>query len=266
MNDQCKWLGSSDYTIKSVQRALEIMQLFLPDNRPLTQQEICSRTGMNKSTVLRMVYTLVKEGFLKQAENSRGFIIGTQAMRLGMCAVDSLSLTKVATPILNRLSNASGFVTHLGIYEQDNVVVVAKTFPTNTAFSIRLQSTVGGILPVFCTGIGLLFLAHMTDEEALARVQACKRIRYTTTTQTDVDQIMERIREVRKLNYSINNGEHDEGVVSACFPIYDHTHKIVAAMSLGGIREVAYRYGMERIKEQARKGALDISRELGYYT
>lgn len=265
MGNQCKWSAESDYAIKSVQRAMEIMCLFLPDNRPLTQQEICEKTGMNKSTVLRMVYTLVEGGFLKQVESGRGFVIGTQAMRLGMRAVDSLSLTKVATPILSRLSNESGFVTHLGIFERNNVVVVAKTFPTNSSFSTRLQATVGGILPVYCTGIGLLFLAQRSDEEALEIVKGCDRIRYTTTTETDIDAIMERIRKTRETGFVINNGEHDEGVVGACFPIYDHTCKMVAGMSLGGIREVIYRYNMEKVKEQTRRAALDISRELGYY-
>lgn len=37
--------------------------------------------------------------------------------------------------------------------------------------------------------------------------------RYTTTTQTEIPQIMERIQNIRDLQYVINNGEHDEGIV-----------------------------------------------------
>jgi len=261
-----KWSAEPDYMIRSVQRALEILRLFLPDNRPMTQQEICQQTGMNKSTVLRMVYTLEAEGFLKQQDDGRGYIIGTEAMRIGLCAVDSLSLAKVADPILRRLSNETGFITHLAILESNNVVVVAKTFPTNVPFSVRLQSTVGGILPIYCTGIGLLFLAQKTDEQILQILQSCERVKYTTTTETDIDAIMQRIHETRQAGFVMNNGEHDEGVVSVCLPIYDHTRKMVAGMSLGGIREVVYRHNVEKLKNAARRAAMDISRELGYYT
>lgn len=266
MDKQTKSSGEPDYMIKSVQRALEIMQLFLPDNRPLTQQEICQKTGMNKSTVLRMVYTLTSEGFLKQQEEGRGYIIGTEAMRIGLCAVDALNLTKVANPILRRLSDETSFYTHLAILERNNVVVVAKTFPAYVPFSVRLQSTVGGILPIYCTGIGLLFLSQMQDDQILEILQNCERIKYTTTTETEIDAIMQRIQEIRQTDFVMNNGEHDEGVVSVCFPIYDHSRKMVAGMSLGGIREVFYRHNVEKIKESARRAALDISRELGYYT
>ena len=266
MSEQTRWSAEPDYMIRSVQRSLEIMRLFLPDNRPLTQQEICKRTGMNKSTVLRMVYTLVAEGFLKQQEDGRGYIIGTEAMRIGLCAVDSLSLAKVANPILRRLSDETGFYTHLAILERNNVVVVSKTFPTYVPFSARLQSTVGGILPIYCTGIGLLFLAQKPDEEILQILNSCDLVRYTTTTETDMDAIMQRIREARQTNFIMNNGEHDEGVVSVCLPIYDHTRKMIAGMSLGGIREVVYRHNVEKLKDSARRAAMDISRELGYYT
>ena len=265
MPDAAKRNTDIDYTITSVQRALEILKLFLPDNHALSQQEICSLTGLNKSTVLRMVYTLREAGFLKMSEETKRYTLGTTAMRVGLAALDSLSLAKVAEPILHKLSNETSFVTHLGIFESNKVVVIAKTFPDDHPFSIRLQSTVGGILPTYCTGIGLLFLAQESDETARSVVESCDRIAYTSTTETDVEKIMTRIREVRQQGWTINNGEHDEGIVSICYPIFDHTGKMVLGMSLGGIREVIYRQNFDKLKEAARRAAKEISWELGYY-
>ena len=54
----------NDYTIASVQRALRILKLFLPDNQPMTLKQIADESDLNKSTALRMTTTLLNEKFL----------------------------------------------------------------------------------------------------------------------------------------------------------------------------------------------------------
>mgnify|MGYP002565663774 FL=1 len=49
----------NDYTITSVQRALRILKLFLPDNQPMTLKQIADESDLNKSTALRMTTTLL---------------------------------------------------------------------------------------------------------------------------------------------------------------------------------------------------------------
>lgn len=49
----------NDYTIASVQRALRILKLFLPDNQPMTLKQIADESDLNKSTALRMTTTLL---------------------------------------------------------------------------------------------------------------------------------------------------------------------------------------------------------------
>ena len=51
----------NDYTIASVQRALRILKLFLPDNQPMTLKQIADESELNKSTALRMTTTLLNE-------------------------------------------------------------------------------------------------------------------------------------------------------------------------------------------------------------
>ena len=75
------------------------------------------------------------------------------------------------------------------------------------------MSQIGGILPMHCTGIGLLFLSQHDNKYCREFLSRQPLDRYTTTTQTEIPQIMERIQNIRDLQYVINNGEHDEGIV-----------------------------------------------------
>ncbi len=105
---------------------------------------------------------------------------------------------------------------HLAILEDEKVVVISKIFPkARMQSTTQLMSQIGGILPMHCTGIGLLFLSQHDDKYCREFLSRQPLDRYTTTTQTEIPQIMERIQNIRDLQYVINNGEHDEGIVSA---------------------------------------------------
>jgi len=260
-------LRENDYTINSVQRALNILKLFIPKNESLSLMEISTMTGLNKSTVLRMVTTLKDEGFLKVNQETKRYKLGTAALQLGLSALDSLSLDKISRPILNNLADKTGCVVHLGIFENEKVIVISKIYPIDKSFSVHLMSKIGGFLPVYCTGIGLLFLSQESDDKVREILNNTELIKYTSRTVTDINKIILRLKKIRQQRYAINDGEHEEGIVSFCYPIFDHTKKIVAALSVGGIREVVYKTNEEAkfLTTMAQSAALEISKELGYY-
>lgn len=255
----------ADYSITSVQNALKILKLFAHVNNPLSLMEICAQTGMNKSTALRMAYTLKEEGFLTVTEDTKKYRLGTSALQIGLSALYSLNLSNVAEPRLRELADETRFLVQMAIFKSNNTIIIAKIFPlTKASFNIRLASEVGGTMPTYCTGIGLLFLAHESDEFVREFLNNCNIVSYTSTTQTDMEKIMERIKMIRLQRFSINNGEYDEGVVSVCYPIYDHTRQMVAGISLSGMREAINRSDIEKLKSMTQSCAMDISRDLGY--
>lgn len=254
----------NDYTIASVQRALRILKLFLPDNQPMTLKQIADESDLNKSTALRMTTTLLNEKFLSYNEETRKYQLGYCALALGISKLASIDLIEVSRPILEELANRSNMFIHLAILEDEKVVVISKIFPkARMQNTTQLMSQIGGILPMHCTGIGLLFLSQHDDKYCREFLSRQPLDSYTTTTQTEIPQIMERIQNIRDLQYVINNGEHDEGIVSACVPIYDYTNGMVAGISLGAVREAFERAGETHVLQMVQEAAAEISRLLG---
>ena len=126
----------NDYTITSVQRALRILKLFLPDNQPMTLKQIADESDLNKSTALRMTTTLLNEKFLSYNEETRKYQLGYCALALGISKLASIDLIEVSRPILEELANRSNMFIHLAILEDEKVVVISKIFP-----KARMQST-----------------------------------------------------------------------------------------------------------------------------
>ncbi len=174
----------NDYTIASVQRALCILKLFLPDNQPMTLKQIADESDLNKSTALRMTTTLLNEKFLSYKEETRKYQLGYCALALGISKLASIDLIEVSRPILEELANRSNMFIHLAILEDEKVVVISKIFPkARMQSTTQLMSQIGGILPMHCTGIGLLFLSQHDDKycreflsrQPLGRYRPCGR-------------------------------------------------------------------------------------------
>ncbi len=91
--------------MNSIEKALEILRAFTPNNRPLRSVEISHRLKMNKATVNRILVTLRKRGFVVQDEPTRRYRLGPSTALLGRAVKQSLSgrLVAMAKPYLDDL-------------------------------------------------------------------------------------------------------------------------------------------------------------------
>jgi len=57
------------YVIPVLSKALDVLELMQKDNTPRTLEEIYQRTNISKTTVYRILKTLVQNGYLLNSEN-----------------------------------------------------------------------------------------------------------------------------------------------------------------------------------------------------
>lgn len=103
MKDEKQKSGGVD----AVDRALSILSCFHAKDGKLTLTEIASRTGLYKSTALRLIESLEKAGFLIRYD-SRGYTLGAELMRLGSLYSGQFRLDDRIRPILLRLVEETG--------------------------------------------------------------------------------------------------------------------------------------------------------------
>ena len=194
----------------------------------MTLKQIADESDLNKSTALRMTTTLLNEKFLSYNEETRKYQLGYCALALGISKLASIDLIEVSRPILEELANRSNMFIHLAILEDEKVVVISKIFPkARMQNTTQLMSQIGGILPMHCTGIGLLFLSQHDDKYCREFLSRQPLDSYTTTTQTEIPQIM------------AQNGRYLNAPVSGCwYPKKRPGDRIRAGELLGEIRDI----------------------------
>lgn len=91
--------------VAAVERALSVLTAFDEHASALTLAELAEQTGLYKSTILRLLVSLQRTGFIDQGSDGR-YRIGVQAWRIG--SNFTLDLEKIFLPTMESLSAETG--------------------------------------------------------------------------------------------------------------------------------------------------------------
>jgi DNA-binding IclR family transcriptional regulator len=86
---------------------------------------------------------------------------------------------------------------------------------------------------------------------------------FTPKSFTSRNAVIDELRATRERGYAISDEDVTPGVASIGVPIFDHTGRVKASLSIGGLRDSILGEG-SRTLELARDAAAEISRTLGH--
>ncbi len=99
--------NAADGGVAAVDRALSLLATFSVAQSALTLGELSTLTQLYKSTVLRLLASLVHRGLVQQRSDGR-YALGPEVARLHAAYASSFSLAAVAMPVLQSLVAATG--------------------------------------------------------------------------------------------------------------------------------------------------------------
>lgn len=247
--------------INSIDRTLQILQLFSLQKPEWGVSEISRALNLYKSCVHNTLYTLLKRGFVTKNPDNDKYRLSIKFFELGSIVLENIDLRKIAHPYMEQLSKEFNETVHLGILSEGEVVSIEQEKSNQT---LQPQIYIGKRAPLHCTGVGKALLAFLPAEEINRIIKEKGLKKYTNNTITDAFQLKKELEKVRQLGYAIDNMEHEPGVRCIAAPIRDHKGNIVASMSLSG---PAFRIEEDQIpfiKERVICYCRLISQAMGY--
>ena len=103
--------------IQSVDRALQILDLFNEQNPELKITEISNKLDLHKSTTHSLLKTLKARQYIKQDPDSGKYSLGLKLLERGQFVLNSMDIRSIARKHLIDLSVDTGQTTHLVILE-----------------------------------------------------------------------------------------------------------------------------------------------------
>jgi DNA-binding IclR family transcriptional regulator len=219
---------SSDETLSSVHNALRILRAFGRGEHALGVSELARRLGIAKSTVHRLLGTLVAERFVRKLDNNQ-YALGIALWELGTQMVSGLELRDVAHPILEELRNATGETVHLSILEGAEVVYIDRL---ESPTGLTLFRRIGYRLPAYATSTGKAILAF-SPTEVIERVFEAGMKKLAPGTLTSKKQLLARLEDIREAGYVVSIEESERGAASIGAPVFDY-RDVVGAISVAG--------------------------------
>ena len=247
--------------VQSVDRTLTILEVLSDYNEGLGITEISKLIDLHKSTVYRLLGTLIYKGYVIQDMFSNKYKLSLKLYELGSKRVSSMDILKSSKSYTEKLMKRVNEVVHLVIRDENDIVYIDKVEADNT---IRMASTIGRRSPLYCTSVGKAILAYLPEEEVKQIWENSKIEKLTEYTITDFNVFQKELGEIKEKGYAIDNEENEMGVRCIGAPVFNHNGSIEGAISISG---PAIRVTKEKIEEfanEVKKYASLISKELGY--
>ncbi|MFO1444840.1 IclR family transcriptional regulator [Bacillus sp. Bva_UNVM-123] len=217
--------------VKSVSRALDIIMLISLKKGGLGVTEIANQMDINKSSVFRILSTLVQYGYVEQDKLSGKYKLGYTFLEISSRLLESIDLREEARPFLKELENETNEVIHLVVYDEGEVVYIEKLEGNEI---LRMHSKVGKRAPMHCTSVGKAILAHLQTSTVLEILERKGMQVHTSNTITDKNVILQELVEIRKKGFALDLEENEYGITCIAAPIFDHVGKVIAAVSVSG--------------------------------
>lgn len=143
-------------------RGLAVLRAFRPGDDGLGNADIAARTGLPKSTVSRLTFTLQALGYLGQSRRNERYRPGPALLALGNVAAASIRFVDLCAPLMRRLADDTGTLALLAVRDGTKMLLVRAWRPTGTS---SLWLDVGHRLPLNRSSSGHALLAGLSRSD-----------------------------------------------------------------------------------------------------
>ncbi|MBA2871133.1 DNA-binding IclR family transcriptional regulator [Anoxybacillus calidus] len=243
---------------KTVVKALELLQLFTTYEQ-LTLQEIVQLTKLPKTSVFRMVQSLMTTGFLKK--EGEAYELGLSLLQFGCLVTERLDVRKVALPIMKQLREETNEAVNLVVKDGDEAIYVEKV---ETSEPVRVYTRVGRRAPLYAGACPRVLLTFMSIEEQKKYLDRVELIPITSKTIVNREELKNLINEAKKKGYTVSHSELADYSSAVAVPIFNHEGKVVAGLSVVGPENRFQSSYIEQLVPKLKHKAGQISKALGF--
>ena len=228
--------------VQSVERIFQLIEQLASHPAGASLQRLAQETGLAKSTVHRLLASLVSLGYAAQEPETGRYRLTLKMFELSSGIVNSMEIMDVAKAHLERLSQRTGEAVHLVIRDARDIVYIYKT----ESGPMRMSSRVA--LPP-------------EEVEDVWNHSSLKKL--TSRTVVDLTEMQDQLAEVRANGYAIDDEENEMGVRCVAVAIPGPDGRAESAFSISGLAPYMTPERIRRVAALALDTRTDILADLG---
>src|ERR1700722_14167522 len=246
--------------IKSVRKAIDILDALSDARRALRVGEVASKLKMSVSAASRLIATLSKGALVHQDEETGRCYLGLGLTVLGANALGRRAIDRIAMPIMDELANRIRGYVSLSRLARGKVVLMRALPSPLSQHGVNLIVAA----PVHACASGKILCGALTTAEILELLKSQGMDPITTHTIAQPAQFIAAVDVGREDGFAIDDQETAYKLRHVACPIFDHNGNVVAALSGGGALADFPWSELPALIQALSRGSLRISRELGF--
>ena len=217
--------------VSAIGRGFAILRCFKRTTKILGNKELAELTGLPKSTVARLTYTLTKLGYLEFLPSIEKYSLGIGALTLGQTYLAGLDVREVARPLMQQLADDAGATVALGAHHGQDMVFLDITHG-NQVFMMRVA--IGQRVPHGMTALGRAYIAALSEDEREAFSRDYKK-RVKPADWPRIEELTQQaIHDYEKYGFCFSLGDWSDDVFAAGVPMISNDRSKILAFSCSG--------------------------------
>lgn len=227
---------------KSLTKGLLVLKKVMMAKKPLTANALCQSMDIDKSTMSRLITTLMNENFIEYVDNSKEIIL-SDLMRKIVEQDARKKIIEKTKPLLDEIFFITNEASYLGIYDNKSVLYLNQVDKSNRV--LKTRNSIGLHAPLHSNAFGKVILTFKNTDLSTLTFK-----KYTSNTITSIDKLQEEIDFIKKRGYAIGHEEHEYGLCSVAVPLFNSKNELIGVVGISGIsirlsREALHGFGQK---------------------
>jgi DNA-binding IclR family transcriptional regulator len=248
-------------SIASIQRALDILNLFDKGHEELGNTEIAKLMNLPTGTAAGLIYTLRINNYLDQNPTNRKYRLGLKLAERAAVLLSQLDLRRVAAPHLEELREWCSESVNLAIRDGNEVVYIERMFGDH---ALGIRSELGRRGPLHSTALGKAIFSFLPESESQKLLSNYNLYPVTPFTITDRKKFSAELEWIRQSGYAVDEQENEVGGRCIGAPILDRFSYPIGAISVSVPIQRFPQNDIERYGRKLIEVASTISQKMGH--
>jgi DNA-binding IclR family transcriptional regulator len=247
-------------SVRSVDRAIEILNSFTLDNPTQTIEQIMKNTQLARATVYRFLYTLERQGVVRYDAERVQYRLGFSFIHYNNLIMSTLDIVNEAAGILTDLHGKTKQTVQMCLIEETQLLYV---FKREIQTGLKFSTPIGERRPLLFGALGRVALAFQS-EKTVDQLLALPIPAETPYTVTDTVIIREELKKIRSLKLCTDREQTTLGVTAIASPIFHSDGKVQAVIGMVCPSVQVTNQHLEEYQALLLQAAKTISAKLGY--
>ncbi|MEA3453671.1 MAG: IclR family transcriptional regulator [Candidatus Caldatribacteriota bacterium] len=249
--------------MNSIEKSIEILNYLSYAEKSVGITELSSRLLFPKSTVHRILKSLLNHSLVDQERDSSKYRLGLRVIEYSNSFYNSFDFRQIAKPFLKKICSETGLTTFLTAWYNGRSICIDSIAPSRNA-NTHLFVEIGKEMPFHCAASAKMLLACQPFEDIKRIVKEKTLPKYTSKTIVNPKKLEEHLLKIRDKGFSICNEELEEGIKAISAPVKNINKEVIASITITGLSKRISNSNIKKFIKVLVNSAQELSGMLGY--